>query len=651
MTTYTVTTTAQLLKYAGSSVSGDTILLKPGTYSAVSIANVVKPGNVTIASADLAHRAVLTDLTVKNSAGLTFSGVEFAGSRDLPFQVQSSSRIVLDKLDVHGSLNGTSHDDYRGMLIRNSNNVTVSNSHFHELTDALGHIDSRAITFSGNSFDTIRDNGIVGGGTSNITVSNNTFTNFDHVGDVHPDAIQFWTTNTTASASDITVTGNVFSRGTGSVIQGVWIKDDVGTLPYRNVTITDNAVVGGAYNGIVLTGARNATISGNVVIGAGDQPSWIGVKDVAAVTITDNEASSFNFVNSGVTSSGNVQTAVVATPRLAAGNAAKFDASSAASYFGVALLGFVDGPSTTGHTYNFAETRIDGTGGADRLSAATIGASHLYGYDGNDSLNGGKNGLVSTLEGGKGDDTYTIYQPQDVVIEQANSGYDTIYTSVDYTLGANVEALRASAGGLTLHGNDRANTLVAHAGGSVLYGEGGDDVLQGGAGNDQLFGGDGADRITSGGGNDYIEGGAGNDVLVGGAGRNVLLGGTGNDTIEGGPGVDTLTGGAGADTFVFRNGDFNASDMTGSRDVITDFKPTEGDRLSLSAIDANTRTAADDAFTFIGTQAFHGIAGELRYFADGDGITVTGDTNGDRIADLAIHLTGMTTIVASSIYL
>ena len=59
------------------------------------------------------------------------------------------------------------------------------------------------------------------------------------------------------------------------------------------------------------------------------------------------------------------------------------------------------------------------------------------------------------------------------------------------------------------------------------------------------------------------------------------LGGTdGHDILIGKRGNDTLTGGDGPDTFVFKTGD--------GRDMITDFRPAEGDRIDLSDVDGIT---------------------------------------------------------------
>lgn len=152
-------------------------------------------------------------------------------------------------------------------------------------------------------------------------------------------------------------------------------------------------------------------------------------------------------------------------------------------------------------------------------------------------------------------------------------------------------------------------------------------------------------------GNDLLDGGNGNDTLVGGNGNDVMLGGAGDDVLEGGAGADVMTGGAGRDTFIFRPGDFDAG-LAASRDTITDFRLSDGDVINLSLIDANANTAAvNDAFSFIGTNGFSKVAGELRYEAADNGINLLGDTNGDGVADFSIFLAGVHAVTASSFVL
>jgi serralysin len=142
--------------------------------------------------------------------------------------------------------------------------------------------------------------------------------------------------------------------------------------------------------------------------------------------------------------------------------------------------------------------------------------------------------------------------------------------------------------------------------------------------------------ITGAGGADTLNGLGGNDRLVGNAG---------NDTLIGGAGIDTLTGGSGRDYYRFTTA--SDSGRGSNADVITDFNRAEGDRIDLSAIDANPSTGTDDLFSFIGIAAFTGVAGQLRFQ---DGILYA-DLNGDRASDFEIRLTGITSLLAGDLIL
>jgi hypothetical protein len=62
---------------------------------------------------------------------------------------------------------------------------------------------------------------------------------------------------------------------------------------------------------------------------------------------------------------------------------------------------------------------------------------------------------------------------------------------------------------------------------------------------------------------------------------------------------------------------------------------------------ANTGRSGDQSFKFIGTQDFHGRAGELRYQTfdqagtANDITVVSGDINGDLVADFEIAIVGI----------
>jgi len=203
------------------------------------------------------------------------------------------------------------------------------------------------------------------------------------------------------------------------------------------------------------------------------------------------------------------------------------------------------------------------------------------------------------MEGGAGDDLYTVDNAGDQLIEVAGEGTDTVLSSVSMSLASilYVENLLATGtDAIALTGNALANTLTGNVAANALNGGAGNDVLDGGAGNDSLNGGSGADRLVGGTGHDtyfvdiksdkvvesasggidvvsasisyglaaYVEnlqasgsgaitltGNSLNNMLTGNGAKNTLKGSSGHDTLNGSKGNDLLSGGTGKDTFVF----------------------------------------------------------------------------------------------------
>ncbi len=300
------------------------------------------------------------------------------------------------------------------------------------------------------------------------------------------------------------------------------------------------------------------------------------------------------------------------------------------------------------------EDRLLGRGGDDRLS----------GRGGDDYIDGGDG--VDRMFGSKGDDTYVVDSTRDKVIEPADGGTDTVLARANCHLATGVEFLtllgQADLSGI---GNDLANIITGNDGANRLEGGGGWDMLIGGAGDDRLIGYDaemhggsgddtyvvgargdkvverpdeGTDTIeaatsfrmpgnvenlvmlsvyaldatgnglanlmTGNSGANEIAGKSGADHLFGGRGADRLMGGAGNDVLEGGAESDSLGGGTGKDLFVFGPG----AAVSGAGDTILDFE-SGADRIDLSAV-------TTDPLTFVGTAAFSGAPGEVRY-ADG----------------------------------
>ena len=218
-------------------------------------------------------------------------------------------------------------------------------------------------------------------------------------------------------------------------------------------------------------------------------------------------------------------------------------------------------------TGNSSANTLSGTDGADTIKGMG-GNDTLKGMGGNDSIDGGTGS--DKLAGGTGDDTYYVDSTGDTVTEGSGAGTDTVYSSVSFTLGTNVE-------NLYLTGSGSAN----------------------GTGNGL------------------------NNILSGNNAANKLNGSTGDDTLYGKGGVDTLTGGSGKDSFVFDTAlgsidkivDFNATDDT----IVLSKSIFAAASLSIGTLDASqffTGTSAGDASDRF---VYNSSTGALYYDADGIG--------------------------------
>ena len=120
--------------------------------------------------------------------------------------------------------------------------------------------------------------------------------------------------------------------------------------------------------------------------------------------------------------------------------------------------------------------RLLGAGGNDMLASGS-GNDRLEGGEGNDTLDGGVGSDI--LAGGAGNDVYYIDTAQDLAVERADAGIDTVISSVSLSLDAELE-------NLTLAGPDATDAI----------GNAGDNVLTGNSANNRLDGGDGRDTAV-----------------------------------------------------------------------------------------------------------------------------------------------------------
>lgn len=285
----------------------------------------------------------------------------------------------------------------------------------------------------------------------------------------------------------------------------------------------------------------------------------------------------------------------------------------------------IDGKGGNDTFYSNSQSRITGGSGNDRFYVEGAVVAGFMGEDGVDTID------FSLFAPVAGAGLMTVDFDDGTVI-LGNVMYANVFTTENIVGSSRADTLLGSAGANALSGGLGADNLQGRGGNDILTGNLGNDTLDGGANNDMLAGDQVFGALPSAiGGNDTLLGRDGNDFLFGGAARDLQTGGTGNDTFAYAAITDSAVG-------------------TASRDVISDFVRGQ-DKISLSGIDGIRGTASNDAFSFIGANAFSGVAGQLHYVL-GNGITlVEGDVNGDRIADFQIELTGRMSLAATDFVL
>ena len=292
----------------------------------------------------------------------------------------------------------------------------------------------------------------------------------------------------------------------------------------------------------------------------------------------------------------------------------------------------------------------------DNVMTGNAGANSLYGFAGNDRLDGGKDGKADFLAGGSGNDTYVIGEADDIIEEREGEGTDTVEASISYKLAATLENLVLTGhDNIDGRGNNGNNVITGNDGDNKLDGGRGADVMKGGAGDDRYVVDDARDIVDETDGHGHDSGGldtvrssvsfslvesdtvhgsfenltlygtdnidaAGNDL------DNRISGNDGNNSINGGLGNDILFGGWGSDDFVFDTAlgkdnvdkildfGFGGNDRIGlDHAIFTALTPGEFTESNLLNFTSGGATTADQHLLY------NSKTGQLFYDEDGAG--------------------------------
>lgn len=517
MATRNVTNQTELTAAIAAAKGGDVIRLAPGEYADIRLRNLVYSEPVTFTSADPSNPARIARINISKSENVVFTrldvGYTLAPGEPLFAQmaiVTEGKKITFDSVRFYGSLDGNPGNDGNGLSVRASDQIKLINSSFEQLGRGAMFGSSTNIEVRNNVFHDLRSDGVDFSQVQNVKILGNTFRDFFPEPGDHPDAIQFFSTGATDSSRDILISDNQIFQGRGAGIQGIFISNGDGKLPYERVVISNNLVYGNdAINGISVLSGRGVVVQNNTVLSqTGDRwTHMIRMEGINGLVLKDNVADGIiNERNSNVYLHDNVR--LDQTP----GRARQFrdlQAGADATAEGLTLPG-------VGYRIGAAPAPLKvpqiGTDRSDSfyMGGDFTGAMFLDGKGGSDSVG---------LQGNYFAQTFSPYALQNIEIVALLSGTDTRFgqagtqlytyelTSVDENVAAgglltvNASLLRAGEN-FTFDGSAETD------GSFFLYGGYGVDRLKGGAGNDSFFLSDlrfgPADRIDGGGGVDTV---------------------------------------------------------------------------------------------------------------------------------------------------
>ncbi len=495
---------------------------------------------------------------------------------------------------------------------------------------------------NGTSNETVTNSGKItgqialGDGTNKLT--NSGIITIDPASGINSSAITFGNGNDTFDnkAKGLTIDNVILGDGINTV-------KNAGVIGLRyaefQVNPTDFAIIGGAAGIDNITNAKSGGIGAGLNLGGGTNVftnsgqvfttdvggakiSYYGGEDSTDIVNNKKGGIIHGVVNLGEGTNSLTNAATIGNPALSSGFLTVIGGSgvdtiknSGTINGSVNLFEGNDVFTNTGRVIGY----IDMGGGNDTykgsknfdLVADGAGQDSYVLGDGNDSFTsfGGESDLTDNIDAGKGTDTY-FHENQSRLRINLDTVSHTMagWTGLNGAIAASTATNSANPGVDNIKGFENAS------------GAGDSDIIFGSSAANVLFGNSSEDELWGFAGNDFIYGGGEGDYIVGGAGK------------------DDLRGDSGADRFVYTS--IAESGLTiANADVILDFEDGQ-DRIDLSLIDADSRTAVNDSFILLGTTGVFtaGIAASLQIISTATGYKILGETTGDGKADFSISI-------------
>jgi trimeric autotransporter adhesin len=360
--------------------------------------------------------------------------------------------------------------------------------------------------------------------------------------------------------------GTGIDNMTGGLGSDTYVVDDFGDIVTDEGVGIDTVISGVSFT--LVDNLENLTLTGSAVVGIGNASSNIIIGDNIDNTLfglEGNDTLSGNDGNDYIDGgggddamSGGVGSDIFVVNTL--GDTVTDTGTDVDRV--ISFVTFTLG-STLENLDLIGEAAIDGIGNAL--------VNTINGNNSSNTLDGGTG--ADSLNGNGGNDTYFVDDLGDSIVEAdaavATGGVDRVVSTVNFTLGNNLENLELRGAALFGVGNNLDNTLIGNDNDNTLNGSGGVDAMSGGLGNDIYVVDSLLDTVTDAGvGTDSVISSVSftlgdnleNLTLTGAAAEglgnalnNTITGNNNPNLLNGGAGADALSGGLGSDTYVIDN--------------------------------------------------------------------------------------------------
>lgn len=315
-----VSSLEELKAALAAATGGETIVLADGDYGELKLgATIAFDEAVTI------RGGTFSGLKILGASGLVFDGATFdytaapaAALFVSPFLISngaSNIRIVNSVFDgdLATGLNEIEdgHGTGKGLVVRDSSNITVSGNEFFNFMWAATFGQTTDITLADNDVHSIRQDGFTFAEVRNVLVEGNFIHDFDRaIGSTdHCDMLQIWTTGTETPSENVTIRGNMLLAGDGDATQSIFFRNQLvdqgkagAEMFYRNFLIEQNVIHNGHMHGITVGETDGLTVRHNTLLhnafsaddGSVSVPKINLAEASTNVAMTDNIAGGWN---------------------------------------------------------------------------------------------------------------------------------------------------------------------------------------------------------------------------------------------------------------------------------------------------------------------------------------------------------------------